>query len=72
MYRPVEGVDWDLSRERAELGEVGRGGVVAGSRGGRRVREDEADAEAVWDVDWRGVEEAGGRGVVGGGRGAVV
>lgn len=54
---------------------MGRVGACAGSSGGRRVRDEEAaaDAEEVeLELEAAAVEGRGGRGVVGGGRGAVV
>lgn len=61
-YIPEEGVDWDLMSESAEWASLGNASGVDGRRGGNLDDEDDAC----------GARSTGGRGEVGGGRGAVV
>lgn len=74
---PVVEVDWDRRREMAEVMLLGRaGGVVdRGKMGGRwdmaEMAEGRREEEAIGD-EVVSMESVGGRGWVGGGRGAVV
>lgn len=65
MYIPVPDVDWDLSNDSAELGSCGSCAGAEGRSGGSFDDEEEEEEEA-WGIS------TGGRGDVGGGRGAVV